>query len=320
MVEGSAVDAATSGPFVLGVDGGATKTVGVRAGLTGPGVLRAEVGPTNLHAADGHAVADNLRAVIDALCTDRVPRVAPEATVLGVAGAGRPEDVRRMVELARSAGLRGRLTVTTDASVALHGATGGRPGILVIAGTGSICYGRAADRREARAGGWGHILDDAGSGYGIGLAAVRVLVRQADGRARRTALHDAVLAAIETDIDGVVAWAASASKAEVAALATTVLDAAAAGDRPAAKILAAGARDLADLVAAVAAKLGGGSAQTVVLSGGLLAHDGPYRRQVSAEMSKRRADVRIEQPAAEPAWGAVLMAREIAAKGNAHGD
>ncbi|MAF12516.1 hypothetical protein CMK11_18880 [Candidatus Poribacteria bacterium] len=306
------------GPFVIGVDGGATKTVGVLAGLDGPEARRAVVGPTNLHAADGRAVARNLRKLAGELSAFGASGRDVAATVLGMAGAGRPAEARRLRELAASAGFSCPLVVATDARVALHGATGGSPGILVIAGTGSMCYGRDGDGSEARAGGWGHVLDDAGSGYAIGLAALRAVVRQADGRADRTPLADTVLPALGVDIEGLVPWAATASKADIAALAPAALAASANGDAAAVSIVASAARDLAALVAAVGAKLGLASQPVVVLSGSLLECNESFRRQVASAVLEWRPDARIELPSADGAWGAVLMARELVEQERVH--
>ncbi len=306
------------GPFVIGVDGGATKTVGVLAGLDGPEMRRATVGPTNLHAADDRAVARNLRRLAGELSAFGASGRDVAATVLGIAGAGRPAEALRLRELAASAGFSGPVVVATDARVALHGATGGSPGILVIAGTGSMCYGRDGDGSEARAGGWGHVLDDAGSGYAIGLAALRAVVRQADGRAGRTPLADTVLPALGVDIEGLVPWAAAASKAAVAALAPAVLAASANGDAAAVAIVAPAARDLAALVAAVGAKLALASQPVVVLSGSVLERNESFRRQVASAVLEWRPDARIGPPSADGAWGAVLMARELVEQERVH--
>lgn len=299
--------------LVIGVDGGATKTTAVLAGLDGPALRRVEVGPTNVHSATDAAVADSLVALTDALRLDVDSRSAVAASVLGVAGAGRPGDAQRLTQIAQEAGVPGELFVTTDARVALHGATLGAPGVIVIAGTGSMCYGRDADGREARAGGWGHVLDDAGSAYGIGVAALRVVVRQADGRAERTRLLDAMLDAIPAaTIDAVVPWIGSAPKSAVAALAPAVLATAALRDGAAAEIAERAAAELVALAGAVARRLRFPGCPPVALTGGLLGANDAYRDGVIRGLAEACPPMAYMRSQAEPAWGAVLLARDIA--------
>ena len=127
----------------------------------------------------------------------------------------------------------------TDVIAAFHDAFGDGPGVLLIAGTGSIAWGRAEDGREGRVGGWGHHIGDEGSGYAIGVDALRRVARNADGRgpetnaARTSSSRRLGLAGI----DGLVQWAATADGAEVAALAPVVAAAADGGDAVAGEIL-----------------------------------------------------------------------------------
>src|SRR5690606_12096698 len=122
-------------------------------------------------------------------------------------------------------------------------------GILLIAGTGSSAWARGVDGRTARAGGWGHLLGDEGSGYALGVAALRAVARAHDGRAPSTDLRDAVLRHANVAApEALIAWAASAAKAEIAALAPCVAEAAAADDAVARAIVDRAARDLADHV------------------------------------------------------------------------
>ena len=306
---------------VIGVDGGATKTVGVLAGLCGPSLRRVEVGPTNAHSAGDSVVRANLATLLRALVPDDAARRAVRAVVLGLAGAGRPDDATRLTSLAREVGAPGEVIVTTDARVALAGATHGEPGIIVIAGTGSMSYGRDDDGVEARAGGWGHILDDAGSAYAIGIAGLRALLRQVDHRASPTELAGPLLAALgATTVDEVVPWVATAEKAAVAALAPAILGLAEAGDAAAASIVSEAAGHLVALATATARQLRFSAGAPVVLTGGLIDGDDAYRQRVISGLACALPSFRYAPSQAEPAWGAVLLAREQVQGGANHAD
>ena len=219
---------------------------------------------------------------------------------LGAAG----EIIRR--ELA-DAGFAGRLVLCGDHEIALRGAITGAGGIL-IAGTGSICCGVDDTGRFARVGGWGHLIDDGGSGYAIGRDALALTVRGEDGRAPRGALHDAVLCrTCAADARGIVEFAYhGASKAEVAALAAEVLRLAAEGDAQSAAILRREAEELRIMVSALARELAAVQPR-VALMGGLLAEENVYRETVCAALSGTAQPVR---PMHDALWGAAQLAFE----------
>ena len=132
----------------------------------------------------------------------------PAAICLGIAGVDRPDDSVIVAGIMRRIGAHARTLVVNDALVALEAGAPGAPGVVIISGTGSIAYGRNANNEGARAGGWGHVLGDEGSGYWIGRAALRAVLREADRRGPRTALtplllqHFGVAAGAEPDPRG----------------------------------------------------------------------------------------------------------------------
>ena len=113
---------------------------------------------------------------------------------LGIAGVDREDDSRIVGAIMRRISPGSRVLVVNDALVALEAGAPGAPGIVIICGTGSIAYGRNAQGVAARAGGWGHIIGDEGSGYWIGQQAVQAVMRDADGRGPATSLTRQVLA------------------------------------------------------------------------------------------------------------------------------
>jgi N-acetylglucosamine kinase-like BadF-type ATPase len=187
------------------------------------------------------------------------------------------------------------------------------PGVLVVAGTGSIAWARALDGTTVRVGGWGQLLGDEGSGYDIGLSGLRAVARAADGRGEPTALTDAIpdhlgLAAP----DALIAWAAAASKAQIAALAPIVLRCADGGDAAALALRSAAVDALVELVATAARRVDANAPQ-VALAGGLIAGDGPLRAHVSEALRRRLPQARVSDRPVDAALGAARIARTLTA-------
>jgi len=185
-------------PLFLGVDGGQSGTAAVIGDETGRVLGAGEAGPCN-HAAAGEGRAKLQHAITGSLagaCAEAgldPATVSFEAACFGMSGG--PEDKEEILAaLIRSR----RLIVTTDAVIALAGATISGQGIITISGTGSIAFGRNAIGRCARAGGWGHIFGDEGSGFDIARQATRALVRAEEGWGPATRLREMLLEATGT--------------------------------------------------------------------------------------------------------------------------
>lgn len=163
--------------FVAGIDGGGTHTrLELRDGENNL-FRREEFGPFNLNAI-GEAAFRNLLAQVFAACGDMT-----ECAGLCVGGAGisNPALGEILAQELEKACFRGSWKLCGDQEIALRGAMEG-PGIIVIAGTGSICFGKNALGQTARSGGYGHLIDDGGSGYALGRDVLSAAVRQCDGR------------------------------------------------------------------------------------------------------------------------------------------
>ena len=174
--------------FIAGIDGGGTSTKLEIRTAENRFVRRESFGAFNISAIGEEGFAARLREVL-AACGDMADCTAICFGSAGISVGAAGEIIRR--ELA-DAGFAGRLILRGDHGIDLRGATTGAGGIL-IAGTGSICCGVDENGRFARVGGWGHLIDDGGSGYAIGRDALALTVRGEDGRAPRSALHDTVL-------------------------------------------------------------------------------------------------------------------------------
>jgi N-acetylglucosamine kinase-like BadF-type ATPase len=232
-----------------------------------------------------------------------------------MAGVDRPGEtalVRRLLEGLVTAA---HIIVVNDALVALEAGAPGRPGVVVISGTGSIAYGRDARDRSARAGGWGYVLADEGSGYWLGRQALRAVMRQADGRDAPTSLTSRLLAHYHVgraqDLVRKV-YTGDLKPAAIATLASTVQAAASEGDAVASRIIEVGADELAGMAASVASRLEL-SRPEVVLAGGIFRAVPRMGEAVIARLSVRLPDARARRLEVEPAAGAVRLAIRAAA-------
>jgi glucosamine kinase len=294
--------------YFAGVDGGGSYTRAVILDAFGTELGRAQGGPAIADAARPDDAANSVMRVVRAAATSAGVGLPLTALVAGLSGAGR-EAARSSVELELELmGLAARSRVDTDVSVAFHDAFGDGPGVLLIAGTGSIAWGRAEDGREGRVGGWGHHIGDEGSGYAIGLDALRRVAKHADGRAPETNLLKAILAHVGTEgLEGLVPWTSSARKADIAALAPVVARAAAEGDVVAREILADAVDELEGHVLTILTSLGPWEhPPQIVLAGGLLMPGRPLREPVETALAKH--DLKPQDRVLDGALGAARLA------------
>src|SRR5215472_5317247 len=242
----------------LGVDGGQSGTTAVIGDETGRVLGTGEAGPCN------HAAAAEGRAKLERAVTGSVAgacaqagldpaTVSFEAACFGMSGG--PEDKEAIL----ASILRAKhLVVTTDAVTALAGATAGGQGIIVIAGTGSIAFGRNAEGRSARAGGWGYVFGDEGGAFDIARQALRAMLRMDEGWGPATGLRQRLLeATVSRNANEMLHrfYTPEWPRSRVATLAPLVDNAAAEGDPVAAQILNNSAQELAMLAASVRGQL-----------------------------------------------------------------
>jgi N-acetylglucosamine kinase len=305
--------------YVLGIDGGGTKTHCVildRAGrLCGYG----KGGISNYDDVGVAAAREQIGlAVMRARTMAGLDEAPFAAAFLGMAGVVAPHDRAAIHGIAQDLklALPEHTGVDHDCRVALAGGLSGRPGIVQIAGTGSACYGRNAAGQDWRAGGWGHLIADEGSGYWLGVQAMQAAVRAYDGRGEPTLLLDAVRERLNlADLNDIMhrLYVAGTSRSEIAALAPLVFDAARADDRLAHTFLARAAEELADCVLAVAQRLGiADESCELALVGGLFQTDGLLEQPLRTVVERRVPGCRVARAELPPAVGAALLALEIA--------
>lgn len=303
-----------------GVDGGGTRTTLVLADEGGRELARRVGGAGLVDPRDPAASAVLVAGLAREAMAEAGLAEPPVALCAGLAGVGNEPERRQVERLLAESGVASRVRVATDGEIALEGALGGGAGVLLIAGTGSVAYGRSEDGRVSRCGGWGMIVGDEGSGYAIGRAGLAAVLRSVDRRAPPTAMLDRFLALLGLDSPhGIPPWVGRAEKAEVAALSAHVVEAAEAGDALARDVLEREARGLAEHAVALAARLGPWTGEVgVVFHGGVLSSE-LYASLVRGLLEATQFPFRVRPPAADAVAGALSFARQLAGAGQAVG-
>jgi len=296
--------------YVLGIDAGGTKTVCQLATDRGEVLAETRRGGANLQAAGELEVEKVLHDVMEEAIGDR--DIAPAAICLGIAGVDRPDDARVVRGIMKRIGHKARILVVNDALVALEAGAPEQPAVVVIAGTGSISYGRNARKEAARAGGWGYVLGDEGSGYWIGRAALRAVLREADRRGPQTQLTSLLLKHFGVDraqdlIHEV--YHGTLRPTSIASLAQSVQTAFRSGDSVAIGILRTAADELESSALSVARRLDlFGTEFPFVLAGGMFKAVPWLHDELERRLSLASPGSRIILLEVEPAVGAVRLA------------
>ena len=285
----------------LGVDGGQSSTTAVIGDECGRILGEGTAGPCNHVAA---AVGGCLAAACREAGLDP-QRVRFASACLGFSGG--PDDKRAIVEKMVSAE---SLIVTTDAQIALSGAAGGKPGIITIAGTGSIAFGRNAAGKTARAGGWGYVFGDEGGAFDLVRQALRAALRCEEGWGPETSLKQKLLEAAGAASANELLhlfYAVDFPRDRIAAYAPLVDQAALEGDQTARRILEKAARELAAITSAVRRQLfGKGEPVRVAYAGGVFR--GAMLRDRFSALVETEPGAQCGPPLHEPAVGALIEA------------
>jgi N-acetylglucosamine kinase len=332
--------AAATVDCVAGVDGGGSKTACLLASASGEPLGEGRAGPSNYQSVGAARTLDALHEAIAAAAAaagGAAHRLRVAGLCLALAGVDRPDDLEAVRALTRDllarppAGVTWDLppdgvVIVNDAVAALVGGTGRTEGVVCVAGTGSIVFGMNRAGRRSRAGGWGHLLGDEGSGYAIGLAALRAVCRAADGRGPETTLTRLVLDECRlSQASGLIGLAYGGwGVPQIASLAPLAGAAAATGDAVAVAILDAAAAELAGAAGAVARDLGllgapgepVGDGFEVVTSGGLWTGLTGLRERFAADLGRLAPGANVIGPRHSPVEGAVLLARRAAGWGS----
>jgi N-acetylglucosamine kinase-like BadF-type ATPase len=301
--------------YFLGMDGGATSTT--CAVCTDEGVVLGvgHAGPSNHILAPGgrdRAHAAVSASVHGALAAAGLGTVEFRAARFGMTGITAGTDAARALEeVIRGVLTAGTIAIDSDAVVARAGALAGRPGVVVIAGTGSVAFGEDPGGRQARAGGWGYLFGDEGSGFALGLAGVRAALHAQDGTGPATALTARIPDAAGCRLGEIpfAFYEGRLTRDRIAALARCVTASADAGDAVAQRLVQDAVDGLAALVTAVIHKLSWpDGAVAVAPVGGVFAAGPTLLRPLARAISARAAGAVLVPPRFAPAVGALLLA------------
>lgn len=311
-VWGQSIQGESVSRWFLGVDGGQSSTAALIGDESGQVVGVGYAGPCNhVSTEESHArFRDAIGGAVGAaLHAAGLTEARFAAACLGLSGG--PADKEALVhELVAAEHYR----VTNDAVIALLGATAGEPGVIAIAGTGSIAYGRNAEGRTARAGGWGYVFGDEGGAFDLVRQAVRAALRHEEGWGHSTALREALLettGALNANDLLHRFYTPEYPRARIASYATLVDEAARSGDAVARDILHSAAQALATFVAAVRRQLfHRGELVRISYIGGVFHSE--ILRERFAMLAQLESDVPVHPPALGPAAGALIEAYRLA--------
>jgi len=297
--------------IAIGVDAGGTATVAA-VSRTGSAIREATGPAANATTAGVAASAAAIVATMrTALGEDR-----PDSVHAGVAGAGRPQVAHELEAAIAQAFPSARVVVSDDASIALRAAIPAGPGVILIAGTGSVAYAENGGI-HALVGGHGHLLGDEGSAFALGMAAVRLYARVLDGRAASDDTTNLVARALRAPDRAALHAAiydARLDPAAIAALASSIVAFAGKGNRTSTKIVQDAARDLGDLIKAAlrAAQLTEGS-PPIALAGGLLRDNSLLTFLLETRITGDFTGSEILRGGFEPVRGALRLAEAAGA-------
>lgn len=295
----------------LGVDAGGTKTTAVMATADGEVLRHGIGGPANILEDGEEKVRRSLKEAVSVVLK-RYDKV--DFSVFGLPVIGEVKGIEDTLSniISEELNIKPDLLVN-DVIVGWAGGTGCRDGMHVVAGTGTIAYGRKGET-SVRIGGWGSLADDEGSAYYIGIETIRECFQQSDGRKPQTQLVELVLDSLDlNDIFDLCKWINTLGENErrnrIAAIAPITLKSALKGDRSASEILKRSGAELAKLVITGVKKLHLED-PLITYSGGVLLNNEIVKVSFESEIEKVIPSARIRQALLSPALGAILLCFE----------
>ena len=311
--------------FVVGIDGGGTKTIAELCNERGEVLATANGGPSNFQVIGVAHSSEVLLRVVQSCCSKAgVPMTSLRAIVAGLTGAGRSADQRTMLNglrrLAKSSGVQlPRTIIESDATIALEGAFSGQAGVIAIVGTGSIAFGKDENGTVFRVGGWGRIIGDEGSGYSIGREGLRAVARALDDGTVTTRLTKLLALKFGLKSQKEIIHQLYQKNFDVASLAPLVLKAAQERDKVSLDIVKQSARELVSIIEVLVRKMK--RSGKLSLRKIPLAFVGTLGTMESVYLTALRNDIRrvpsvvLRRPDWPPVHGASLIALALVEKG-----
>ncbi|MDR2505496.1 MAG: hypothetical protein LBD16_05250 [Oscillospiraceae bacterium] len=305
-------------PYLIGIDGGGTNARLVAVDIAGSVLGNCRGKSTNIESNPPEVVRENLRALFTEFFVGSgcAPKLC-KGVCLGTAGVD-TQDTKETVEgLLTSLNLPFPSLVVNDAEIALAGQTEGKPGIILISGTGSIGLGVNAQGEVHRVGGYGYLVSDEGSSYWVAKEAIAASLRSFD----RIGPDTRLLAMLENALklpafDKIIDFVYTTNKSDIARLAPLVPDAAAEGDEIAADIMKRASIHLCNMAAALAERLNMcGQPYPLVYSGGFLTNTPSLVEALRRDVAAKCPNLSLTPLAVEAEWGAVyLIAKKVNVK------
>ena len=295
---------------VLGVDGGGSHTRAQVCDTNGRIIGVGRSGPSNPLSCSQETCRASLEEAIQQALSTSIPQPLCAAH-LGIAGAGNPKTRAHLIAIASEIfdPTATKIDISHDLEIALEGGLLGKPGVALVAGTGSACYARDAGGSSALTGGWGEWIDDAGGGSWIGLKALQACVRQEDGRAAASKLKNSVMEYLR--INTMDAFKerlhiSGPTRTERARLAPIIIELADSGDPAAKQIISDAIGELSALAIACSSRLSL-TCPDIVLLGSLFSNP-HFRSQTKDSILDTYPDARVCLPKLPPVSGALLKA------------
>ena len=294
--------------YLIGVDGGGTATKICVADPNGSVCARHAAGALNINGQSPEAFRETMREILEFPAKIGLEKDECIGIGMGAAGITNPGTRTSILEAVRAFGFAAPVRLYGDAETALASVYEDCRGIILIAGTGSVCYGRRPDGSSVRAGGYGHLIDDEGSAYDMAIRILRVIVRGEDGRAEPSVLRDLVFDRLNiSSVGGLVGYlyAPERKKGEIASLASLIDRADAAGDRAALEIEDACADALCRLACPVLDRLP--EEKNIALAGSVLLKNLRVQKKVGERLAKMRSGARVLAAGRDASEGAVRL-------------
>lgn len=303
-------------PYIVGMDAGGTSTKVVLASLDGTIFDRFEGNGMNVNSFGVEGTRDNLKKILAEIAIRCDGYDQLKGICIGAAGISNADTQRVLKEGISQAGISVEPLLVGDHTIGLYGAEGTGEGIMLIAGTGSICCGRKINENgevlEGRSGGRGHLIDDEGSAYAIGRDVLSTIVRSLDGREEPTVMWKAVKEQLGVEnVNELIrfVYGKDTGKKEIAQLAPIVMKGVDAGEEAAFEILKKAALNLADIAVAVCRQLEITSGK-VCISGSVLEKNTLLYTFTNKELKRRLPGMSLDRPKYSAAQGAILACLE----------
>lgn len=306
--------------FVIGIDGGGTKTAALLSDLNGNVLVEETGGPSNFQIIGVQKASEVIVSLVKKCCEEIGCSPSEILTIVaGLTGAGREGDKERM-KLAVLEEARKRKTaisnviIESDGRIALEGAFRGKPGIILIAGTGSFALAKDHKGGIHRAGGWGRILGDEGSGYVIGRDGLNAVTKHLDGRGKETLLTRLIAERLGLGNQEAIITAVYRENFDIARVAPLVIEAAEAKDTEAARILNKHTFELFEHVRTLVNKIEESTRMRAKIPlsfiGSVIGAESVYKKILQHKIVFSLPQVTVVAPQASPAFGAVLLAAQ----------